>query len=246
MWPAQSQEFLMRKRSLLTAAGAAVAVLVPSSAQAALVADWRMDEGANSAVMVDSAGGDNNGANNSVVTGVPGLAGGRAYQFDGATSWIQVPDPAPGVDPLDPGTANITVSATVRVENGEILDESYDIIRKGTTKTAGGEWKMEIKRSGTDTTVGRLRCAFKGILPDGTKSLAVKQATPDVVDSGVHTLQCKREGNTVSAVVDGRAFTLTKPTGNIANTEPVIVGSKVAGDDVLQGVLDAVSVNIGA
>jgi hypothetical protein len=63
----------MRKRSLLAAAGAAAIVLVPSAAQAALVADWRMDEGANATVMVDSAGGDNNGPNTSVVTGVPGL-----------------------------------------------------------------------------------------------------------------------------------------------------------------------------
>jgi hypothetical protein len=126
------------------------------------------------------------------------------------------------------------------------LDDSYEIIRKGTTKTSGGEWKMEIKRSGTDTTVGRLRCAFKGVLPGGGTSLAVKQATPDVVDGRVHTLQCKRVGDIVTALVDGRAFSLTKATGSIANAEPVIVGSKVAGDDVLQGVLDAVSLNIGA
>ncbi|HYO33352.1 MAG TPA: hypothetical protein VES21_10925, partial [Nocardioidaceae bacterium] len=61
----------------------------------------------------------------------------------------------------------------------------------------------------------------------------------------IHTLHCKREGDVVTAVVDGRAFTLTKPTGSIANAESVVVGSKVAGDDVFQGVLDAVSVNIG-
>jgi hypothetical protein len=231
----------MRKRSLLAAAGAAAIVLVPSAAQAALVADWRMDEGVNATVMVDSAGGDNNGTNNSVVTGVPGLVSpGAAYQFDGATSWVQVPDKSN----LDPGAAKITISATVKV-GAEILDDSYEVIRKGTTKTQGGEWKMEIKRNGTDTTVGRLRCAFKGVLPGGGTSLAVKQASPDLVDGRVHTLQCKREGDIVTAVVDGRSFTLTKPTGSIANAESVVVGSKVAGDDVFQGVLDAVSVNIG-
>jgi hypothetical protein len=231
----------MRKPSLAVAAGAAIAVLVPSSAHAAQVADWQMNEGAGATVMVDSAGGDNIGANNSVVTGVPGLAGGNAYQFDGATSWVQVPDQAN----LDPGTADITISATVRVEGDVMLDDSYEIIRKGTTKTKGGEWKMEIKRSGTDTTVGRLRCAFKGVLPGGTTSLATRQATPDVVDGKVHTLQCKRVGDTVTAVVDGKAYNLTKASGSIVNADPVILGSKVAGDDVLQGVLDAVSVNIG-
>ena len=231
----------MRTPSLVVAAVAAITVLVPSAAQAAVVADWQMDDPSGATVMVDSAGGDNNGTITDVVTGVPGLAGGTAYQFDGATSWVQVPDHAG----LDPGTANITISATVKVENGAMLDDSYEVIRKGTTKTKGGMWKMEIKRSGTDTTVGRLRCAFKGDLPGGTTSLATRQATPDVVDGKVHTLQCTRVGDTVTAVVDGKAYNLTKASGSIANADPVILGSKVAGDDVLQGVLDAVSVNIG-
>jgi hypothetical protein len=93
--------------------------------------------------------------------------------------------------------------------------------------------------------VGKLRCAFKGVLPNGTKSLASRQATPDIVDSRPHTLQCKRIGTTVTAVVDGTPFNLTKATGNIDNTSTVIVGSKVAGDDVLEGDIDAVSVDIG-
>ena len=117
----------MRKRSLLAGAAPATIVLVPSAAQAVLVADWQMDEPANSTVMIDSAGGDNNGTNNSVTTGVPGLVAGSAYQFDGATSWVEVPDH----NTLDPGTANIAIRATVRVENAPMPDESYDIIRKG-------------------------------------------------------------------------------------------------------------------
>jgi hypothetical protein len=230
----------MRTPSLVVAAVAAITVLVPSAAQAAVVADWQMDDPSGATVMVDSAGGDNNGTITDVVTGVPGLAGGTAYQFDGATSWVQVPDHAG----LDPGTANITISATVKVENGAMLDDSYEVIRKGTTKTKGGEWKMEIKRS-SDATVGRLRCVFKGVLPGGGTSSAAKQAALDVVDGRVHTLQCKRVGDTVTAVVDGKAYTVTMASGSIANAEPVIVGSKVAGDDVLQGVLDAVSINVG-
>ncbi|MDF2967066.1 MAG: hypothetical protein K0Q93_844 [Nocardioidaceae bacterium] len=232
----------MRTSSLAVAAGAAIAVLVPSAAQAAQVADWQMDEGSGDTVMVDSsAGGDNDGLISEVVTGVPGLAGGDAYQFDGAVSWVQVPDQPS----LDPGTADITVSATVRVEGDVMLDDSYEVIRKGTTKTKGGEWKMEIKRNATNPAVGKLRCAFKGVLPGGGTSLAAKQATSDVVDGRVHTLQCKRVGSTVTAVVDGKASSATKASGSIANAEPVILGSKVAGDDVLQGVLDAVSISIG-
>jgi hypothetical protein len=228
-------------RAALVALGATTAILIPSAAHAVVVADWEMDEGPGASVAVDSAGGDNNGVNNSVTTGVPGLKSGNAYQFDGATSWIQIAD-SPN---LDPGTANITLTATVLVADGQILDDSYEVIRKGTTKTKGGEWKMEIHRIQSDNTVGRLRCVFKGVLPGGSTSLASKQATPDVVDGRVHTLQCKRVGNTVTAVVDGKAFNLTKATGSIANAEGAIIGSKVAGDDVMQGVIDAVSVDIG-
>ena len=230
----------MRFELLAGVTSAVVIALVPSAAQADLVADWKMDEPSGATIMQDSAG-TNDGRINSVITGVPALVSGNAYRFDGATSWVEVPNN----QTLDPGTANIAVQATVRVENGQILDDSYDIVRKGTTSTAGGFWKMEIHRAASNTTVGKLRCAFKGILPDGTKSLASKQAIPDIVDGRAHTLQCKRIGNTVTAVVDGTSYNLTKPTGNIDNTSTVFLGSKVAGDDVVEGDLDAVSIDIG-
>lgn len=229
----------MRRRLGAGVVGAVLVVLVPSAAQAALVADWRMDEGAGSSVMVDSAGGDNNGSVNSVVTGVAALAGGRAYLFDGATSWVQVPDS----NNLDPGSAAITVRATVQVTSGLILDDSYEVVRKGTVKTRGGEWKMEVKRS--SSTVGRLHCVFKGVLPNGTTSRVSKVAAPDVVDGRPHTLQCQRIGTQVVAVVDGRASGVTRATGSIANAESLVIGSKVAGDDVMLGVIDAVSVTVG-
>lgn len=231
----------MRTKLGAIAAGAALTVIVPSAAQAVVVAEWKMDEPSGATTMVDSAGGDNNGRIGSVVTGVQGLAGGSAYQFDGATSYIEVPDKAN----LDPGTKAITIGATVKVEDGEILDDSYEVIRKGIVTTKGGEWKMEIKRAGSDSTVGRLNCVFKGVLSNGTTSLASKLANPDVVDGQAHRLECKKTGTSISAVVDGQAFPLTKTVGKIVNAEPVVIGSKVAGDDVMQGIIDQVTVNIG-
>jgi hypothetical protein len=38
---------------------------------------------------------------------------------------------------------------------------------------------------------------------------------------------------------------VTKASGSIANAEQVIIGSKVAGDDVMQGIVDAVTISIG-
>lgn len=232
-------------RLTAVAAGAALVVLVPATANAVVTAEWRMDEGAGATTMVDSAGGDDNGTITSVATGVPGLKGGKAYEFDGATSWVSVPDS----DDLDPGSADITLSATVLVEDGVILDDSYEVVRKGVVSTKGGDWKMEIKRAGSNTTVGKLHCVFKGVLPNGSNSLAGKMANVDIVDGRPHDLLCiKTSTQVIARVVTAgvtRSYTLTKTAGSIANNQPVIIGSKVAGDDVMQGVIDQVSVDIG-
>jgi hypothetical protein len=222
-------------------AGTAILTVIPSVANAALIADWEMNEGPGASVMTDSAGHDNDGAIYSVETGVAGLAGGKAYKFDGATSYIQVPDR----DNLDPGNAAITITATVKVENAQIIDDSYEVIRKGVVTTKGGEWKMEIKRSGTDATVGRLHCVFKGVLASGATSLADVVASVDVVDSQAHQLQCKKTSGKVIALVDGRSFSKSVAAGSISNDQPVIIGAKVLGDDEMQGVMDRVKVNIG-
>jgi hypothetical protein len=222
-------------------AGAAMVVLVPTAAQAAIVADWEMDEEPNASVMVDSAGGDNNGSIHSVQTGVDGLAGGNAYQFAGTTSWVDVPDNSN----LDPGAANITLTATVKIPAGSMADDSYEVVRKGLVNTKGGDWKMEIKRKGSNATIGHLHCVFKGVLAGGGTSLVSKQGSPNVVDGGVHTLQCIKTSTQVIAVVDGKRAFATKAAGSISNNQAVILGSKIAGDDVMQGIVDKVTVDIG-
>ena len=222
-------------------AGTATLVMIPCAANAALIADWRMNEGPGATVMVDSAGHDNNGKITSVQTGVPGLAGGNAYKFEGPTSYVLVPDS----DALDPGNADMTVTATVRVADGRIADDSYEVVRKGVVTSRGGEWKMEIKRSATKNTVGRLHCVFKGVTPNGHHSLVSVIAGVDVVDSRAHHLRCRKTSNHVFAIVDGKSFSKVKPAGSIANNQPVIIGAKLAGDDEMEGVIDRVKVNIG-
>ena len=232
----------MRTWVAFTLAAATVAVAPAAGAADEVVARWQMDEKAGASVMQDSAaaGGDNDGAIHHVTTGVAGLASGNAYTFDGATSYVEVPD----ADGLDPGTAAISLTATVRAVDGRMPDDSYDLVRKGVVKTKGGYWKMEIKRA-SNASVGRLHCVFRGRMPDGSMQIAKKIAKPDVVDGRVHTLQCVRDGNKIKAVVDGRAYNKTKATGSIANSLPVIVGAKRAGDDVLLGTLDEVVVRVG-
>ncbi|MDQ3104073.1 MAG: hypothetical protein M3Q87_02405 [Actinomycetota bacterium] len=221
-------------------------VALPATASAETVAEWRMDEPARAGTMTDSApaGGSNDGTLSSVTTGVAGLVSGTAYQFDGTTSHVTVADsPA-----LDPASADITVTATVQVADGEMRDDSYDIVRKGVTTTPGGNWKMEIKRNAVDPTVGKLLCVFKGVVGSG-RAAVQRVANVDIVDNTAHTLQCMKTSTTVKAVVvtngQARTFTTTKAAGSIANDQPVILGSKVAGDDVLEGDVDQVTVDIG-
>jgi len=229
------------RRTSVTTLLTAVIVLTPAAAQAAVVAAWRMDEGQGASVKRDSAdrGGSNNGTIHNVRTGVPGLVSGKAYEFGGDSSYVEVPDNPS----LDPGSANITLTATVQAADRPMPDDSYDLVRKGVTTTPGGEWKMEIKRA-ADPSVGQLLCVFKGV-SGGNVVTVQRNASVDIVDGRKHTLKCVKTATTVRAIVDGKTFTTTKAAGSIANDQPVIVGAKSSADDVLQGVLDQVSIDIG-
>jgi hypothetical protein len=234
---------VMKRRAVSGVAGGVLLALAPVTAHAAVVAEWKMDEAAGASTMVDSAtgvGGANNGTITNVTTGVTALVSGRAYKFGGGTSHVKVPDNAS----LDPGTKNVTLGATVRIANVNMLDDSYDIVRKGVTTTSGGYWKMEVKRA-ADPTVGNLNCVFKLVKSDGSIVTMTKLAPVDVADGRTHTLRCIRSATKVQAVVDGTAYSRTAPAGSISNNQPVFVGSKSPGDDVLQGVLDQVTVSIG-
>ncbi len=222
---------------------AAAVVVAPSAAQADVVAHWRMDEGAGASTMVDSAsaGGANNGTIHHVKTGDPGLVSGRAYTFDGARSMVRVPDSAV----FDPGASRMTVTATVRAVNKPMVDDSYDLVRKGLSTTRGGNWKMEIKRNPSNASVGRLHCTFKGVMGDGRRRAVSMIAQVDIVDGRAHKVRCVRTATAVRAVVDGRVFTKAKVSGSISNDKPVIIGAKLAGDDVLLGALDNVIVDVG-
>lgn len=214
--------------------------LVASPASATVVALWHMDEPAGARTMTDSAGNNDGTIGGTVTTGEPGLVSGRAYSFDGSTSYVEVADNGS----LDPGAEKMTVTATVRTVGGRMPDDSYDLVRKGLTTTAGGDWKMEIKRASTPT-VGKLNCVFKGVMADGSRVAVAKLANVNINDGREHTLKCVKTPRSVQAVVDGRTFTTSKVTGRIDNNANVILGAKSATDDVLQGTMDEVSVNIG-
>src|SRR5690242_18566839 len=129
------------RRWTRTALGTALAVTpvltlaVPAQAATA-AALWHMD---NPSAMTDSSGNGNNGTA-TAITSVAGSSG-KGYHFNGKTSIVNVPD----ADSLDPGTANLRLTAHVRftVAPSKSVGD-YDLIRKGLAGTKGGDWKMEI------------------------------------------------------------------------------------------------------
>ena len=218
-------------------------VLIAGPASASVVAWWHMDEGPGATTMVDSSA---TGANNGTVigdvsTGEPGLVSGGAYRFTGASSYVEVPDVG---DSLDPFSQNMSITATVRTLGGVMPEDSYDLVRKGVTTTQGGMWKMEIKR-GTGGTLGKLNCVFKGVMPDGKRVAVARMSNINLNDGLTHTIKCIKTSTSVQAVVDGRVYTKTQPTGWINNSLPTIVGAKAGTDDLLHGTLDEVIIDIG-
>jgi hypothetical protein len=218
-----------RRRPLLASVIVAVAgVLMASPAWAALHADWRMNE--TSGPMIDSSRHNNDGNPTNVART------GSTYVFNGSTSRVAVPDH----DSLDPAKKNIALRASVRVTNKPMDDDSYDVVRKGLSGTPGGDYKMEIKRTG-DRTVGNLHCFFRG-----SKGIVSKVARPDIVDGRWHTLACIKTRDSVVARVDGKSYTKRGSAGSISNSKEVLVGAKTANplDDVFDGSMDFVSIDI--
>jgi concanavalin A-like lectin/glucanase superfamily protein len=206
---------------MIVASPAALAVLVKA-------ADWQMNE--PSGPMIDSSGNGNDGTPTDVVQT------GSTYVFDGSTSHVVVPDD----DSLDPAANDITLTARVKVNGESLDDDSYDIVRKGLSTTAGGDYKMEIKRT-ADPTVGRLHCLFKG-----SGGRVNRVARVDVVDGNWHTLECSKTSDSVVARVDGRSYTKTGSAGSISSSTNVMVGAKRATpfDDVFDGSMVFVSIDI--
>jgi hypothetical protein len=216
--------------SVFVAVAGMIVASMASPAWAVLLtkaADWQMNE--ISGPMIDSSANGNDGTPTDV------LQTGSTYFFNGSTSHVVVPDD----DSLDPQANDITITASVIVNGESLDDDSYDVVRKGLSTTAGGDYKMEIKR--TSDTVGKLHCLFKG-----SGGRVNRVARVDVVDGMWHTLECVKTSDSVEARVDGRSYTKAGSAGSISSSTDVMVGAKKADpfDDVFDGSMDFVSIDI--
>jgi Concanavalin A-like lectin/glucanases superfamily len=193
-----------------------------------------MDERAGSSTMLDSSGLGNNGTSLNVAEGRPGVTAASdptdlAFGFDGATSYVKVPD-SPS---LDPGSSNLSITASVNFAQSPGANLDYDVLRKGLAATAGGDFKMEI----FDT--GQAFCLFKGSIGVGR----IKNG-PDLSDGRWHSLECVRTDTTVELTVDGTTYRKAASVGSIANGSALYIGAK-PGDDYMDGLIDEVQLDVG-
>src|SRR5439155_12704584 len=126
---------LLRGRKFIAAAAALTVAFSAHAASAATVALWHMDETSGS-TMRDSVGA-NNGTLKNVALGKSGFLH-SAYGFNGSSSIVTVPSSSA----LNPGSADF--SFLVHVKFSKLPPTDYDLLRKGLSSTAGGDYKLEI------------------------------------------------------------------------------------------------------
>ena len=218
------------RRSIIATASAVTLVALAAPAQAAYTirANWAMN---SLPTMIDSAGKDNNGTTSDVT-----LSGGSAYAFNGSSSAAAAPDAAN----LDPGAANIKISARISITEIPAEGATFDVIRKGTKDTVGGYYKMEIARSSTGEAVAV--CRFKG---GTTTGAATVYSTYSLAGKGFVTITCIKTASVVKVSAGGVVNKVSMKVGTIANDAPVNIGSKGDNTDWFKGLMDYVKIAIG-
>jgi hypothetical protein len=198
-----------------------------TAASAATTAVWHMDE-TSGTKMVDSVG-SNDGTLKNIALGQSGFRG-MAYGFNGSSSIVKIPS----ATALNPGSNDF--SFNVHVKFTKVPSGDYDLLRKGLSSTAGGDYKMEILRKDSGAS-GKASCHFTG-----SSSAATKTAGPNLADGNWHTIACTKTANAIRLTVDGASYSKSVSVGSISNSATLTVGAKSSGGDWFNGLMDEVSV----
>jgi hypothetical protein len=193
------------------------------------VALWRMNELSGSTVN-DSVRA-HHGTSQNVSLGQPGHDG-TAYGFNGVSSVVKIPH----ADDLNPGGSNFSYGAWVKF-TALPPPETFDVMRKGTSSSSGGYYKLELF---TSNNTARARCYAKG--SSGNAGIA---GGTNLNDGLWHQLTCTRTGSQWAITVDGTQFSETDGFGNIANTAQVTIGAKPTNDDFYNGLIDDARITVG-
>jgi len=152
---------------------------------------------------------------------------GKAYSFNGTSSYVSVPSSAS----LNPGSANITISfylsTTSLPKSGD-----YDLVRKGAYPAQN--YKVELLPS------GQIMCTFQG-----SSSRHNATGGSGLNNGAWHHIQCIKTASQIKTVIDGTVRATTNATvGSISNTSAAYLGAH-PGSDWYKGKLDEVSITIG-
>ncbi|GAA1478325.1 hypothetical protein GCM10009623_27710 [Nocardioides aestuarii] len=181
-------------------------------------------------------------ANGGGVEQVEGADGrGRALQFPGVCAddtgcpmaLVEVaPDPA-----LAPGSEPFSWGASVRLSPSETTDGS-NVVQQGRFASEGGQWKLQV-----DGDEGLPSCRVRG-----DAGALVVTSTVSVADDVWHRVVCHRDDEGVSVAVDGEVTRESGPSGALASSEPIRVGSPGVndGDDQFSGAIDDVFLELGS
>jgi hypothetical protein len=205
---------------------AAVAGFTTAPAEAATArAHWGFNEPGTPTTASDDSGNSNNGTNRAIV------GTGDGYTFNGSSSAVIVPNSAS----LNPGTANFSFAVTL-VTRLPAAGADYDIIRKGLSSTAGGEYKIEIIN-----VKGQAKALC--LVKDAAKHIASLRWAPagGLADGRQHTITCSKTATGVTLQVDAfapRTKTNANGIGSISNTTSLFIGVKTSsGGDAFEGTL---------
>ncbi|MFY9915545.1 MAG: LamG-like jellyroll fold domain-containing protein, partial [Nocardioidaceae bacterium] len=191
---------------------------------------WALNE-TSGTVAHDSSGLGHHGHIYSAQLGEPGKQG-LAYGFGANQARIEVPTHPD----LNPGWRDFAFSAYVNFTTAPGAGGTYDVIRKGLSFTAGGEYKLEIVHSGSVRCIAKDSTGLTARIPARTTSLA---------DGRWHRIGCSLVGSTWSVLVDGQTRSKTVPLKKISNISALAIGSKYGQQDGTPGRIDEVQLTIG-
>ncbi len=195
-----------------------------------LRAKWALDESTGS-VAHDSSGHGHHGQIYSAQLGQLGKVG-QAFAFGVDQARIEVPTHAD----LNPGRRDFAFSAYVNFSDAPGAGETYDIVRKGLSFTAGGEYKLEIVHSGSARCIAKDSTGLTARVPARTTSLA---------DGRWHRIGCTLVGSTWSVVVDGQTRSTSVRLKKVSNVSALSIGSKYGQQDGTPGRIDEVQLTVG-
>ncbi|WP_203904682.1 LamG-like jellyroll fold domain-containing protein [Virgisporangium aliadipatigenens] len=140
---------------------------------------------------------------------------------------------------LNPGTADFTVSAIVRLERSQVTTGA-NVVQKGNYDNPVGQWKLQLDR-------GVPSCRIAGMRNGHLVGLLVKWPR-SIAGSGWQTVTCARRGDVFSIQVGtGAPAVVHNASMDIANQYPVTIGAKSTGvhNDQFRGSVDEVTFQIG-